>query len=43
MSKRKMLAIAILSGGYMMALGLNCIPNIGSTFSLGLNLFGFNV
>ena len=35
MSKRKLLAL-LVSGAVMVALGINCIPNIGSVF----NLFG---
>jgi hypothetical protein len=30
MCKRKLLAL-LLSGGFMLALGLNCLPNIGGT------------
>jgi len=30
MSKRKVFAL-LLSGGFVMALGLNCLPNIGGT------------
>jgi hypothetical protein len=31
MSKRKVLAL-LLSGGFLVALGLNCLPNIGGSF-----------
>lgn len=37
MSRKKM--IALLVAGWVMALGLNCIPNIGSAFNL-TTLFG---
>lgn len=30
MSKIKILALLVVSGGYALALGLNCIPNIGT-------------
>jgi hypothetical protein len=33
MSKRKLLAL-LVSGAVVMALGVNCIPNIGGTFNL---------
>lgn len=29
MSKRKVMALLLLSGSYTLALGLNCLPNIG--------------
>ncbi len=31
MSKHKMAALLVLAGGFMMVLGMNCIPNIGGT------------
>lgn len=31
--KGKFLALAVLSGGFMMALGCSYIPNLGSSFS----------
>ena len=31
--KRKIVMLA-LTGGYFLALGLNCLPNIGSQFNL---------
>lgn len=44
MSKRKITALLLLSGSYMMALGLNCLPNIGGSIgslqTLINNLFG---
>jgi len=33
MLKRKFAALVLLSGSFVMALGLNCIPNVGSLFS----------
>jgi hypothetical protein len=38
MSKRKVLVL-LLSGGFMMALGLNCLPNIGGSLVIP-NLVG---
>ncbi|MFO0837879.1 MAG: hypothetical protein U1D55_05085 [Phycisphaerae bacterium] len=35
MSKRKLALLLIVASGYVMALGLNCIPNIGSLLRLG--------
>lgn len=32
---RKFAALALLTSGFTMALGLNCLPNIG----IGLNIF----
>lgn len=32
---KKMLTLALLSGSFLTALGLNCIPNIGGGFVLG--------
>lgn len=43
MSKNKLMSLAILASGFTMALGLNCLPNIGRVTSIGgiLNgLFG---
>jgi hypothetical protein len=42
MSKSKLAALVLLSGSYMLALGMNCIPNVPNLFgNLGLgNLFG---
>lgn len=34
MSKHKIMALLVLAGGCMMALGMNCIPNIGGTLNL---------
>lgn len=34
---RKFLTLAVLSSGFVMALGLNCLPNIGTSFA---GLFG---
>lgn len=34
---KKLWALMVLSSGFVMALGLNCIPNIGNSF---LNLTG---
>lgn len=31
MSKRKVFALLLLSGSYTLALGLNCLPNIGAS------------
>ncbi|MBL8880426.1 MAG: hypothetical protein JNG88_15035 [Phycisphaerales bacterium] len=49
MSKNKLAAFAVLASGFTMALGLNCLPNIGAVTSLSgiLNaltggLFGTN-
>lgn len=40
MKKVKIAALLLMSGGFTMALGLNCIPNIGFSFSSILNQFG---
>lgn len=37
---RKFAMLALLSGGFTMALGLNCLPNIGTSFSGILNGLG---
>lgn len=37
---RKFAALALLSTGFTMALGLNCLPNIGTSFSGILNTLG---
>jgi hypothetical protein len=29
MSKMKLFALTLVAGGYLLALGLNCLPNIG--------------
>lgn len=49
MSKNKLAALAVLASGFTMALGLNCLPNIGRLTSIsgifnGLfgGLFGTN-
>ncbi len=34
MSKSKSVLMLVLAGGYMMALGMNCLPNIGGTLFL---------
>jgi hypothetical protein len=31
---KKMMTLAMLSGGFLTALGWNCIPNIGTTLNL---------
>lgn len=35
MSKSRFLALLVLAGGYLMALGCNIIPNIGGNLRLG--------
>ncbi len=42
MSKAKITALVMLSGSFVMALGLNCLPNIGSTLDLS-NVLGLNL
>lgn len=37
---RKFAALALLSTGFTMALGLNCLPNIGTSFQGILDNFG---
>jgi hypothetical protein len=32
MSKVRLIALLMVSGSYLLALGLNCIPNIGGNF-----------
>ncbi|MCH8806158.1 MAG: hypothetical protein IH986_08730 [Planctomycetes bacterium] len=34
MMKRKLTALFILSGGFLFALGMNCLPNIGVPINL---------
>lgn len=34
MSKKKIAALLVLTSSYVMALGLNCLPNIGGTIVL---------
>jgi len=34
MSKRKLMVLFLLTSGCLMALGLNCLPNIGGTLVL---------
>ncbi len=36
MLKNKLIVLMLTAGSFTMALGLNCLPNIGTTF----NLFG---
>ena len=36
MSKRKIIVMLVLAGGYMMVLGMNCLPNIGGTAFMDL-------
>ena len=40
MSKRKIFALLLLSGSYVMALGFNCLPNIGGDLTLDCLLGG---
>lgn len=38
---KKATLLVLISGGYVMALGLSCLPNIGGTFTFNLgNLLG---
>lgn len=34
MSKNKLAAFAVLASGFTLALGLNCLPNLGTVTSL---------
>jgi hypothetical protein len=34
MKKAKIAALCLMAGGFVMALGLNCLPNIGGTLDL---------
>ncbi len=36
MSKRKLALLLIVASGYALALGLNCLPNIGSLIRIPL-------
>ena len=36
MSKCKVMVMLVLAGGYMMVLGMNCLPNIGGTAFMDL-------
>jgi hypothetical protein len=38
MSKSKFFTLVLVSGGFVAALGINCIPNLGSVFGT-LNAF----
>lgn len=42
MSKAKIAALVMLSGSFVMALGLNCLPNIGGTLDLS-NILGIDL
>lgn len=37
MSKAKLFTLMMLSGGFVMALGINCLPNVGNVFGGLLN------
>lgn len=34
MSKRKLAALVVMTSGFLMALGVSCIPNLGSALQI---------
>lgn len=40
MSRTKFFALVLVSGGFVAALGMNCIPNLGSVFGTLNSFFG---